>query len=215
MLQVKPEPQKDSDHQVGPKAPVRPLADKEASRHAFGVQRSVTPSVTAQPKSIHPALSAVRSAEGPGVQTRIPAVIGEAVMLGSISVDGIIQGQPGHNGGALSVRQHGRTVFAGEPELNGEISFRDMLRVNGHIAGSVFSKKGTLVVDAAAQIEANIDVSIAIIGGAVSGDIVAHERVELQSTAKIYGNIWTRSLVIQSGAIFEGVCQMLEAREKS
>ena len=41
------------------------------------------------------------------------------------------------------------------------------------------------------------------------GDIVAHQRVELGSSAKVYGNIWTRSIEIKPGAIFEGICTML------
>ena len=115
----------------------------------------------------------------------------------------------------MSVKQHNRTVFDAEPELNGEIRFVDMIRVIGHIAGSVHSKKGTLIVDTAARVDANVDVAIAVISGTVSGDIVAHQRVELAPSAKIYGNIWTRSLAIQSGAIFEGVCQMLDDKKDS
>jgi cytoskeletal protein CcmA (bactofilin family) len=130
-----------------------------------------------------------------------------------IAVDGIINGQPGNSGGSTSLRQHNRTCFGSDAELNGEITFIDMIRVNGHIAGSVHSKKGTLIVDTAARVDANVDVAVAVIAGTVTGDIVAHQRVELAPSAKIYGNIWTRSLAIQSGAIFEGVCQMLEDKQ--
>jgi cytoskeletal protein CcmA (bactofilin family) len=213
MLQVKSEPKNDGDHKVAAKA-VRPVASLEpTSGHGFGAQRSTTSPTTPPRKSDRPALTAVRPADSSNLQTRVPPIIGEAIYRGTVLVDGIISGQPGNNGGALSVRQRGRPFFGAEPELNGEISFRDMLRVNGHIAGSVFSDKGTLVVDAAAKVDANVDVAVAIIGGAVAGDLVAHQRVELRSTAKVYGNIWTRSLVIQRGAIFEGVCQMLEKKE--
>jgi cytoskeletal protein CcmA (bactofilin family) len=126
-----------------------------------------------------------------------------------IAVDGIISGQPGGSGGSMNLRQHGRTFVGTEPELSGEITFVDMIRVNGHIAGSVQSRKGTLIVDQAGRVDANVEVAIAVIAGVVSGDIVAHKRVELAPSAKIYGNIWTRSLVIQNGAIFEGACQRL------
>jgi len=85
-----------------------------------------------------------------------------------------------------------------------------MIRLNRHFAGSVYSEQGTLMVDSAAVIDADVEVGIAVIGGTVNGDIIAHQRVELGPTAKIYGNIWTRSLAIQNGAIFEGVCRMLE-----
>jgi cytoskeletal protein CcmA (bactofilin family) len=148
-------------------------------------------------------------------QTRVPVVIGEISFRGMIPVDGIISGTPGANGGTLSVRQRGRPYFGSDPELNGDIRFRDMLRVNGHIAGSVCSKKGTLIVDTAARVDADIEVSIAVISGTVNGDIVAHQRVEVSAAAHIHGNIWTRSLAIQNGAIFDGVCQMIEGKEES
>ncbi|MFS8085765.1 MAG: bactofilin family protein [Acidobacteriota bacterium] len=96
------------------------------------------------------------------------------------------------------------------PELNGEISFKDMLRVNGHIAGKVFSFKGTLIVDGSARVDASIDVAVAVIGGTVNGDVVGHQRVELGPGAVINGNISTRSIAMKPGAIFTGDCRMLK-----
>lgn len=96
---------------------------------------------------------------------------------------------------------------------SGEISFRDMVRVNGHIAGTIYSKTGTLIVDTEARIDANVEVAVAVISGTVNGDIVAHERVELGPHAKIHGNIWTPSIGIKDGAIFDGVCTMIPGSE--
>ena len=150
--------------------------------------------------------------EGGTWQTKTPVIIGEAHYKGVISVDGVLVGQIGGNGGSLGLRQKTSPVFAAQPELSGEISFRDMIRVNGHIAGTVYSKKGTLIVDVTAKVDANIDVAVAIIGGTVHGDIVARERLELGPNAKIYGNIWTQSIAMRDGAFFDGVCTMLEGR---
>ena len=155
-----------------------------------------------------PALSV--SKESKNFQTRIPVITGEAHCKGMLPVDGILVGQLGGNGGSLGVRQKSGSVFASQPELTGEISFRDMVRVNGHIAGTVYSKSGTLIVDTTATVDANIDVAVAVIGGTVRGDIVAHERIELGPSAKINGNIWTRSIGIKDGAFFDGVCTMIE-----
>jgi len=165
---------------------------------------------TPQRKSNQPIFPGTAVTDSQRLQTRVPAVLGEATFRGMLAVDGLVSGQPGHNGGATTVRQHGRSFFGSEPEFNGEISFVDMIRVNGHIAGSVQSRKGTLIVDTAARVDANVEVAIAVISGTVTGDIVAYQRVELAPSAKIYGNIWTRSLAIQNGAIFEGVCQILK-----
>lgn len=172
--------------------------------------RPVATPAPASGKTVQPPFILSEAVEINEVQTRIPAIIGEAIYRGTVAVDGVINGQPGVNMGSLSVRQRGKTFFGSEPELIGELHFRDMLRVNGHIAGSVCSRKGTLIVDAAATVDAQVDVAIAVIAGTIKGDIIGHQRVEVASTAKIYGNIWTRSLAIQGGAIFEGVCQMLE-----
>jgi len=141
-------------------------------------------------------------------QTKLPVITGEVQCKGSLNLDGIATGQLGGSGGSLSVRQRTRSFFC-EPEFSGEVSFRDMVRVNGYIAGTVYSKKGTLIVDISARVDAQVDVAVAIIGGTVNGDIVAHERVEIGPNAKIYGNIWTRSIEIKNGAIFEGICTMI------
>jgi cytoskeletal protein CcmA (bactofilin family) len=143
-------------------------------------------------------------------QTKLPVITGEAHYRGMLPVDGILVGQLGGNGGSLAVRQKTGSVFAAQPELTGEINFRDLVRVNGHIAGTVYSKSGTLIVDTSATVDADVEVAVAVIDGTVRGDIVAHERIELRPGAKIYGNIWTRSIAVKDGAFFDGVCTMLE-----
>jgi cytoskeletal protein CcmA (bactofilin family) len=145
-------------------------------------------------------------------QTRTPVITGEAHYKGMLPIDGIVAGQLGANGGSLAVRQKSNAYAPSRPELAGEISFKDMLRVNGHIAGTVYSKTGTLIIDNSARVDANVEVAVAIISGTMHGDLVAHQRVELGPSAKIYGNIWTRSIAIKDGAIFDGVCTMIEAK---
>lgn len=97
--------------------------------------------------------------------------------------------------------------------LTGETTFQAMLRVDGHLVGSIASDSGTLIVGANGQVDANISVATATINGMVNGDIVASERIQLGRTAKVIGNIQTPKLTIEEGAIFEGGCTMLKARE--
>jgi cytoskeletal protein CcmA (bactofilin family) len=145
-------------------------------------------------------------------QSRVPVITGEAYYKGMMPVDGMLVGQITGNNGSLGVKQKAGSVFASQPELAGEIKFADMVRVNGHIAGTVYSKSGTLIIDSSATVDAHIDVAVAVIGGTVHGDIVAHQRIELGPCAKIYGNIWTRSLAVKDGAFFDGVCTMIDDR---
>jgi len=97
--------------------------------------------------------------------------------------------------------------------LTGETMFQAMLRVDGHLIGTVSSESGTLVVGTNGQVDANISVSAAMINGTVNGDIAASEKLQLGRTARVIGNIQSPRLIIEDGAILEGGCTMLKARE--
>jgi cytoskeletal protein CcmA (bactofilin family) len=96
--------------------------------------------------------------------------------------------------------------------LQGEASFKGMLRVDGHLAGRVSSEGGTLIIGNNGQVDANIEVAVAIIQGSVNGDVIASQRLEMGRAAKVNGNIQTPSLVIEQGATFEGSCKMTQLR---
>jgi cytoskeletal protein CcmA (bactofilin family) len=47
----------------------------------------------------------------------------------------------------------------------------------------------------------------------VNGDVIASEKIQLGRTARVMGNVATPRLVIEEGAVFEGGCSMIKARE--
>lgn len=97
--------------------------------------------------------------------------------------------------------------------LTGETDFQAMLRIDGHLTGRITSENGTLIIGSSGRVDANIAVAAAVISGTVNGDIIAAEKLELGRTARVLGNIQTPRLVIEDGAIFEGACTMLKAKE--
>jgi cytoskeletal protein CcmA (bactofilin family) len=97
--------------------------------------------------------------------------------------------------------------------LTGDTNFQAMLRVDGHLTGKVSSETGTLIIGMGGQVDANIVVSEALISGMVNGDIIATEKLQLGRTARVVGNIQTPRLTIDDGAILEGSCTMLKAKE--
>jgi cytoskeletal protein CcmA (bactofilin family) len=96
--------------------------------------------------------------------------------------------------------------------LTGEATFKAMLRVDGHLSGRVHSDSGTLIIGTNGQVDADIQVAVAVIHGTVNGDIIASQRLELGRAAKVNGNIQTPSLVIEQGAVFEGSCRMAQLK---
>ena len=209
-----------------PAKPALKIEPKAAPGPGSGTIHSAPPAQRELPHRLPSALAGVEQARRPVpvspparlrrenasfFQARVPVITGEATYRGSISVDGTISGQLGANASALVVKQRPRNgPVEVQPELDGEIGFKDMLRVNGHIAGKVFSFKGTLIIDASAKVDGQIDVAVCVISGTVNGDVVGHERVELGAEAVIHGNISTRLLAVKPGAIFDGDCRMLK-----
>lgn len=97
--------------------------------------------------------------------------------------------------------------------LTGETNFQAMLRVDGHLQGTVTSESGTLIVGTNGQVDANVAVSSAMVNGNVNGDILATEKIQLGRTARVIGNIQAPRIIVEDGAILEGSCLMLKAKE--
>jgi len=97
--------------------------------------------------------------------------------------------------------------------LTGDTNFQMMLRVDGHLQGTITSDSGTLLVGTTGQVDANVAVASANVNGTVNGDILATEKLHLGRTARVVGNIQTPRIVIEEGAVIEGGISMLKARE--
>ncbi len=110
---------------------------------------------------------------------------------------------------ARDIKEGNLSGFVGAgTALTGEANFKSMLRVDGHLSGRISSDTGTLIISAGGQVDADIEVAIALVNGAVNGDIIVTKRLELGRAARVVGNIQAPALIIEQGAIFEGNCRM-------
>jgi cytoskeletal protein CcmA (bactofilin family) len=100
----------------------------------------------------------------------------------------------------------------------GDVSFTGGLRVDGEIKGSVIadpSKPSTLVLSEQARVEGEIKVTHLVVNGTVVGPVHVAEYLELQSKAKVTGDVHYRTLEIQLGAIVEGkLIHLAQAEDK-
>ena len=91
-------------------------------------------------------------------------------------------------------------------EAEGRLSFVGTLALNGHFRGELLTSD-TLLLGEKGEVEAAVEVGIAIISGRVKGNISARERVELHATARIFGNVVTPVLVLEEGVVIDGQCK--------
>jgi len=92
-------------------------------------------------------------------------------------------------------------------KVNGDMHFSGGLRVDGEIVGNVIANTGkhsTLVLSEHARVEGEIHVTHLVVNGAVTGPVYAGEYLELQSKARLTGDVHYKTLEIQLGAIIEG-----------
>jgi cytoskeletal protein CcmA (bactofilin family) len=99
------------------------------------------------------------------------------------------------------------TIIGKDSKIEGNIEVEGGLRVDGAVKGKI-SATDTLNVGESGMVEAEVDVKIAVIGGKVMGNILAHEKIELQSKAMVEGDITTKNLIVEEGAVFHGNCSM-------
>ncbi len=97
--------------------------------------------------------------------------------------------------------------------LTGDTNFQSLMRVDGHLTGRVSSGEGTLIIGTTGQVDADVEVSSAIVNGTINGDITVTEKLELGRTARIVGNIRAPRLLVEDGAILEGGCSMVKSKE--
>jgi cytoskeletal protein CcmA (bactofilin family) len=93
--------------------------------------------------------------------------------------------------------------------FEGTIALPHGIRVDGTFKGKIEASE-MLTIGNTGVVEADIKAKSIIIGGKVSGNIIATERVELESHASLIGDLQTKDLVINEGALFHGRCSMKE-----
>lgn len=91
--------------------------------------------------------------------------------------------------------------------LTGDVVFSGGLRVDGEIKGNVRSaddQPTTLVISENARIEGEISVSHVVINGTVIGPVHSSEFLELQSRARVTGDVEYSTVEMHLGAVVQG-----------
>jgi cytoskeletal protein CcmA (bactofilin family) len=91
--------------------------------------------------------------------------------------------------------------------IDGDLNFSGGMRIDGQVNGNVVAAQGkpsTLVLSEHARVNGEVNVTHLVINGAISGSVFASEYMELQSKAKVNGDVHYTTLEIQLGAIVEG-----------
>ena len=108
----------------------------------------------------------------------------------------------------------GSTVIARGNRVEGSISGAADIQVDGELQGSI-DGSGVVRVAPEGRVEGTLAGRVVMVAGTVRGDISAAETAELESSAKVFGNITAPRIRIADGASFDGQVFMKEATAKA
>jgi cytoskeletal protein CcmA (bactofilin family) len=103
----------------------------------------------------------------------------------------------------VATHDDGTTVIAPPGRVEGLLSSQRDLRIEGELKGTVRANGKVLVAESGA-IEATVHGQVVVVAGSVTGDVLADEKIELQPSAVLRGDITAPRILIQEGATFEG-----------
>ena len=109
-------------------------------------------------------------------------------------------GQP-NSATALNAMLGAGSVFEGKLHFEGQV------RIDGTFTGEI-TTTDLLVIGEGAKVSATINCGSVEVKGDITGNIIASESITLRATARVQADIYSPSLIVDKGAVFEGNTRM-------
>lgn len=95
-------------------------------------------------------------------------------------------------------------------QFGGDLSFEGRVRVDGTFKGKIFTED-TLEIGVPGVIDGEIDAAVLVVSGIASGNIRARDRLVLEATGTLKGQVETPSLEVHPGGRIDAVVRVLPA----
>jgi cytoskeletal protein CcmA (bactofilin family) len=99
--------------------------------------------------------------------------------------------------------------------FKGELTGDEDLEIEGQVEGNVRLANNTLTIGANGRLTAQVVAKSIIVIGRVKGNLTATERIEIQATGIVEGDVKAPRLNVQEGAVLNGGIDMSGSRETS
>ncbi len=104
------------------------------------------------------------------------------------------------------------TVISKGVKIEGKLSCSGSIRLDGEVQGDI-SSQSTVIVGENGNVNGQINADSITIGGKVSGTVRANEKLVLNPNGNLKGDIFTKILVIEEGAKFDGKIKMGDSKD--
>jgi len=88
--------------------------------------------------------------------------------------------------------------------IEGRVTSTQDLRIDGHVKGAIDVAEHELVLGRGAEVRGNVTAKSALIAGTVVGDVTASDRVQVQATGSVQGDVQAPRLNVLDGGVLQG-----------
>jgi cytoskeletal protein CcmA (bactofilin family) len=99
------------------------------------------------------------------------------------------------------------TVISRGVKIEGKLSCSGNIRLDGEVQGDI-SSQGIVIIGENGGVNGQINADSVTIGGKVTGTVRAKDKVVLEAKANLKGDIITKTLLVEAGAVFNGNTKM-------
>jgi len=92
--------------------------------------------------------------------------------------------------------------------FKGELSGDEDLEIDGQVEGDVRLANHQLTIGSKGRLKAEVEARAIVVIGTVVGNLTATERIEIQATGVVEGDLKTPCLLVQEGAVLHGRIEM-------
>lgn len=99
------------------------------------------------------------------------------------------------------------TLIGAGTQIEGNIRFSGGLRIDGTVVGAVSEpndQASTLILSELGRIEGAVTAAKMVVNGTVIGPVRATQFIELQTKARVTGDVYYNTLEMHTGAVVEG-----------
>jgi cytoskeletal protein CcmA (bactofilin family) len=99
------------------------------------------------------------------------------------------------------------TVISKGVKIEGKLSCSGSIRLDGEVKGDI-SSQSAVIIGENGKVNGQINAENITIGGKVTGTVRAKEKLVLDAKANLQGDIFSKIISVESGAVFNGNCKM-------
>jgi cytoskeletal protein CcmA (bactofilin family) len=98
--------------------------------------------------------------------------------------------------------------------IEGRIVSSQDIRIDGKVEGSIEVGDNELVLGAGSDVKGNVSARSVLVGGTINGNVVVTERLQIQATGVLFGDVVAPRLTIHDGGLLRGKADIAGVKQK-